>query len=161
MLGEFKLVVTGDDRSPIGRVLSCFQVWVNRKGLINLSFNGPRFTWNHGIKLQRRKSARLDRELADMSWQQRFLEARVTHCPHAYSDHYPVLLNTQGNEVRPVGERPFRFEAAWLSHRHFLKLTKDNLNKGSSWLETIAKFTKRSSKTVEHGGRQWNMEGFW
>lgn len=92
--------------------------------MIELDFVGPRFTWSHGNSVETRRSARLDRALCDEGWRRRFPEAFVKHCAHGYSDHSPVLLQRQPHAVERMGDRPFRFQAAWLTHRQFMEFIK-------------------------------------
>ncbi|OMP07401.1 reverse transcriptase [Corchorus olitorius] len=56
-----------------------------------------------------------------------FPEAVVHHLPRIKSDHCPILLDLNGQITPRPALRPFRFEAAWLSHKHF----KDFL--GETW----------------------------
>lgn len=65
VMGDFNATLNEDERMPSGKPSSCFQEWVSSRGLIDLGYNGPKFTWNHERELQHRKSARLDRALVD------------------------------------------------------------------------------------------------
>lgn len=122
------------------------------EGLIDLGFAGPKFTWNHGSDVERRRSVRLDRALSNLNWQQSFPDATVIHCPHSHSDHCPLLLNTKPARSTPLGERPFRFEAAWFSHRGFMKFVEDNWSRGTLLPMAIEEFTSKI--------RKWNKEEF-
>lgn len=55
-----------------------------------------------------------------------FPEAQVTHCAHSYSDHTPILLHTGGMRQVRLGERPLRFQAAWLTHNKFKEFVSVN-----------------------------------
>lgn len=94
--------------------------------MADMGFIGPHFTWSHGNDVQQRKVARLDRAPADISWQQKYPEASVAHCAHAYSDHCPLLLCTKSARLAPMGVGPFRFEAACLSDKRFMEFTEKN-----------------------------------
>lgn len=89
--------------------------------MIELDFIGPKFTWSHGNSVDTRRLARLDRALCDEEWRKKFPEAFVTHCAHGYSDHSPILLQLRSNVADRIGDRPFRFQAAWLTHRQFME----------------------------------------
>lgn len=111
-MGDFNAILRADERAPSGRVSTCFADWVNEEGMIDLGFQGPRYSWNHGNDVQHRRSARLDRVLYEEELHRRFPSANITHCPHEYSDHCPLLLNMQAEERTRLGARPFRFQAA-------------------------------------------------
>ena len=76
--------------------------------LIDLGFNGPKFTWTN-----KRKSKsilkRLDRGWADSEWIQSFPNANLWYLPRITSDHCPILLKLH-NDPFIQGEKPFRFE---------------------------------------------------
>lgn len=101
--GDCNSVLISEERCLEGRSSTNFQEWVRRRGMIDLEFNGPRYTWSHGNDANQRKSARLDRALGDGDWQSLFPEATVIHCPHAYSDHCPILLRTQAKVRSTLG----------------------------------------------------------
>lgn len=62
------------------------------------------------------------------------------HCPNAYLETCPILLRTQANRTNSLGERPFRFEAVWFSHRELLRFTEANMikaNRGRKLLRSL------------------------
>lgn len=119
--------------------------------MVDLGFVGPKFTWNHGSDAAHRRSARLDKDLANTEWQQRFAEASLTHYTHAYSDHCP-LLRTTPVRSSALGERPFIFEATWLSDRRFMEFVEANWNKNIPLHAALNCFTAHV--------RKWNKEVF-
>lgn len=42
-----------------------------------------------------------------------FRYGNIRHLPHTFSDHYPILINIDGN-VRSKKQSSFKFEAWWL-----------------------------------------------
>lgn len=112
VMGDFNATLREDEWLSPGRPLSTFQEWVRSRGLVDLGYDGPEFTWSHGREINQRKAGRQDRVLADNNWLRKFLEASILHCTPAYSDHCPLLLNTHFNRGGSVGAQPFRFEAA-------------------------------------------------
>nr|GMC77844.1 uncharacterized protein LOC109150389 [Ipomoea batatas] len=122
------LMVAGDFNSVIDQTettnysafssqrCSDFKEWIHREGLIDLGFSGPKFTWLRGNSTGGAKGARLDRALCNLAWRNSFPKASVSHLPRISSDHTPLLLR-----VRPRGNNrilpPFRFQAAWLTHK--------------------------------------------
>nr|KYP33789.1 hypothetical protein KK1_045336 [Cajanus cajan] len=81
--------------------------------LIDMGCQGSPFTWRRGTVLER-----LDRVLANMSWQLDFPEVNVFHLHPLKSDHCLVLIKFNSSwNCRHL--RPFRFEAAWINHPMF------------------------------------------
>lgn len=74
----------------------------------------------------RRRFARLDIGLCDEKWMQLFPDATIKHLPRAYSDIFPILLLTERDDVRSLGRRPFRFQAARFVHLKFKEFIHDN-----------------------------------
>lgn len=93
LIGDFNCVLKNDERNSNSGASSNFMEWVERKGLIDLGYSGPRFTWQHSVNASSRKASRLDRALCDVEWRRRFHSANIRHLPHAYSNHCPLLLS--------------------------------------------------------------------
>lgn len=90
-------------------------------GLIDLGFSGCIFTWNYIVSVETRRSTMLDRAMCDDNWRRRLPDANVKHLAHSHSDHCPLLLRLQTNDATQVGDRPFKFQMAWLIHEDFFK----------------------------------------
>lgn len=60
--------------------------------------------------------SRLDRCLINMSWRIRYKEAFIQNLIPLKSDLKPLLLCFFSVKIRNMRRRPFRFEAAWLTH---------------------------------------------
>jgi exonuclease III len=76
------------------RRISAFHNCLDACNLLDLGFNGPRFTWTNkrdrGLVMER-----LDRFFCNPSWQHLFEESTVLHLPRVHSDHTPILLDTE------------------------------------------------------------------
>lgn len=123
MLGDFNCTLLDDERSSGFGASTCFRSWVGEKGLIDLGCTGSHFTWRHGLSIENRREARLDRGLCCVDWRSMFPVASVRHLRHTYSDHCPIILELHGRDQRSMEVRPLRFQAAWLLHKY------------SSWME--------------------------
>ncbi|XP_028117861.1 uncharacterized protein LOC114315447 [Camellia sinensis] len=67
---------------------------------------------------------RLDRALCNTEWRTMFSEATVRVLPRTYSDHSPLIVYTQCmHNLNPLN-RPFRFEAAWMTHLGLIDVIK-------------------------------------
>lgn len=87
--------------------------------MLVMEFIGNWYTWNHGANLESRSAVRLGRALCCDAWWTLFPSAIVRHLSHAHSDHCPLLMDLYGLRRRVLGERPFKFQAAWLRHKDF------------------------------------------
>ena len=73
---------------------------------------GHDFTWEKSRGTQRWVEEKLDRALANLRWNQLFLDACVLNEDMATSDHSDILLVLGDNQVKHY--RKFRFENAWI-----------------------------------------------
>lgn len=48
-----------------------------------------------------------------------FMNAVVRVLPRVKSDHHPILVNFRDDELPNMGNRPFRYQAAWQLHPEF------------------------------------------
>ncbi|KAJ7949855.1 reverse transcriptase [Quillaja saponaria] len=127
LLGDFNDTVSAEESSNplVVNRSNHFLSWINRNCLIDLSFYGPKFTWTNGRKGKALNRKRLDRGLCNSDWRVHFKEAFSQHLPRTRSDHYPVLLNVSGIAPSTAFNKPFRFEACWLSHLQFSDMVKN------------------------------------
>ncbi|KAL4298891.1 hypothetical protein AHAS_Ahas17G0046200 [Arachis hypogaea] len=103
------------DKAQIRR----FTEWIDRCSLIDLGFNGTKFTWRGPVwQNGERIFKRLDRALCNVDWRLRFQEAVVDTLPRVRSDHHPILIKCKGTHNHPR-EKPFRFEFMWMQHHDF------------------------------------------
>ncbi|XP_010484806.1 PREDICTED: uncharacterized protein LOC104763089 [Camelina sativa] len=156
MGGDFNTIVRLDERTGGNGRLSpdslSFGEWINANSLIDMGFKGNRYNWRRGRVAETFIAKLLDRILccpqARLKWQ----EAVVSHLPFMASDHAPLYLQlcpeVKGNPQR----RPFRFEAAWLSHRGFKELVSTSWNGELVTPEALQRLTTILQK--------WNREVF-
>ena len=89
--GDFNAILDCSENNggSIRRVGSCtkFKKWVDDWSIMDLGFEGPKFTWSHGLVLER-----LDRLLCNEAWLDLFPDSRVLHLARIKSDHRPILL---------------------------------------------------------------------
>lgn len=111
-VGDFNCVIHGEERNSGNGASSIFANWVVDRGLIDMGFSGPRFTWNHGASAEMRGLARLDRELCNADWRRIFPKATVKHLAYSYSNHCPLLIHLAPSEGNSLGQRAFHFQAA-------------------------------------------------
>lgn len=126
-----------------------FNHWIFQEGLIDMGFNGGRFTWMRGKESDTFKGARLDRALGSSEWMDMFPDTSVTHLPMFGSDHAPIRVTT--DTERDHHRRRFFFQATWPSHKSFGKVVSNNWNEGDSIMsnarhmaDVLAKWNKNT-----------------
>ncbi|KAM3681849.1 hypothetical protein ACJW31_12G029400 [Castanea mollissima] len=88
-------------------------------GLEDLGYHRYPFTWRNGRPGEAFIKLRLDRACASIEWKDQFPLAKVSHMQVTYSDHDPILLNTQGYAQQGHSRRKniHRFEERWVAHQ--------------------------------------------
>ena len=129
-----------------------FGNWIEANALIDLGFNGPPFTWSRGLNPATKKYARLDRGLCNQEWRVLFEEARVLHLIQNQSDHCPILIAPYGFVSPKQSTKPFKFQAAWLTHENFHDFLEEN------WDRTLPIYPHLSQLSTALS--TWNREVF-
>lgn len=83
---------------------------MNSMELMDLEFNGPKFTWR-GTRNGQLVEARLDRGLVNKQWLDLWPNTIVTHDIVLGSEHSPIIV--QGDPICGNGRWLFRFETYW------------------------------------------------
>ncbi|KAL0004758.1 hypothetical protein SO802_012319 [Lithocarpus litseifolius] len=85
--------------------------------LVDLGFQGNKYTWNNGQPGATFMQERLDQACALVEWQEIFSHVKVSHLQASYSDHIPILIN--GTSLDQRGRRkkiPRQFKMKWPSN---------------------------------------------
>ena len=106
LLGDFNDMISEEEKLgglPVNRThIAAFRNCLDKCGLIDLGFHGPRFTWtNKSPVWQSTIKERLDRGLGNADRTLLFPTAEIHHLPRVKSDHYPIMLNTNPSEPKP------------------------------------------------------------
>lgn len=88
-------------------------------GLIDLGYTGADFTWDDSKSTKRKVFKRLDRVLMNQDGHLKWTNAHVRHLARFSSDHSLILLSLDSSLACKSERRPFRFEAAWMTHSDF------------------------------------------
>ncbi|XVF61958.1 hypothetical protein PTKIN_Ptkin08bG0177100 [Pterospermum kingtungense] len=94
-------------------LLRGFQEAVTDYDLCDLPLHGYPFTWAHSKGSLQEVKERLDHSLVSSAWLEPFSNFRLTNLSTPFSEHSPLLLDTDVSFVTQ-GPRSFRFENAWL-----------------------------------------------
>ncbi|XP_074290822.1 uncharacterized protein LOC141617528 [Silene latifolia] len=113
---------------------------------------GPMHTWARGNNVETRQGARLDRALCNSDWSELFEDALVRHIPALAFDHCPLLISPNGFAPLAAVNRPFRFQACWLTHEKFKEFIEENWSQHGVF---PARLEQLSSKLQD-----WNQQVF-
>lgn len=102
-----------------------FNEWIDELHLLELEFSGASHTWSRGLSPETRQSGRLDRALCNDAWCLMFDQAHVRHLPAVQSDHSPLFISPNGFVPIQDINKPFRFQATWLTHEQFHEFVHD------------------------------------
>ena len=83
--------------------------------LMDLGFEGSKFTWSKHFDSGVSIWERIDRCLVNNSWFMRFRGSRVYHLSCTSTDHIPIFISLSGLNS-PIWKKNFRFEQMWLSN---------------------------------------------
>nr|KYP43188.1 hypothetical protein KK1_035380 [Cajanus cajan] len=126
VLGDFNEIMLSTKcrggRFSVSRASQFLEV-LNDCNLLDMGAKGLRFTWyrnQHGVVLAKR----LDRVVCNVAWQAMFPEAYDENLCRVYSDHCPLLLRREGSRDNSH-DRPFRFQAAWATHKDFERVVRE------------------------------------
>ncbi|XP_031120944.1 uncharacterized protein LOC116024184 [Ipomoea triloba] len=140
--GDFNSVITREDTDNYttfsSQRSSDFAEWIHSEDLVDMGYNGPKFTWVKTFSSGVAKSARLDRAFCNVQWLQLFPEASVSHLPRVASDHAPMLIRVAPRTpiVRPF---PFRFQAAWFTNTGLYEIVRTTWNPNIDFCTNITR----------------------
>ncbi|KAA3483062.1 reverse transcriptase [Gossypium australe] len=75
--------------------MEAFHRTLEDRSLGDIGFSGSWFTWERGQTLERNIREIIDRGVAMNSWIQNFPNYLLRHLPHSFSDHCPLLIETE------------------------------------------------------------------
>ncbi|XP_017647917.1 uncharacterized protein LOC108488122 [Gossypium arboreum] len=130
--------------------------------LVDVGFFSTWFTSEGGNLSETNIQELLDRGVATIDWISLFLEVKVQHLVHSFSDHCLLLINTKMGKDR-LRSNTFKLEAWWVLEDIFFKEVKrlwglssgrllqklDNLKKGlSQWARKIQMNRRRRRQAL-------------
>ncbi|XP_039132268.1 uncharacterized protein LOC120269046 [Dioscorea cayenensis subsp. rotundata] len=117
LIGDFNTVVSlnefqGGSHIYYRRKARIFSDFINLNNLLDVNFNGSRFTWYNNQRGASRKWARLDRCLLNPCGAGLLSTYHIKHLSRLYSDHAPLILTLTPRF--PFKKKVFRFDNYWL-----------------------------------------------
>ncbi|XP_074337494.1 uncharacterized protein LOC141674688 [Apium graveolens] len=126
-LGDFNDLISIDEKSGGNQhsrsLIEGFVQTVDDCGLLDLGFEGEKFTWERCHGKYNWVQERLDRGLANRSWCELFPFAVVKVLEVSTSDHLPLFLQLNKQVFVPRVNH-FKFENIWLKESEFINLVK-------------------------------------
>jgi hypothetical protein len=119
--GDFNEVLSQNEHiGPRDRTeaqISAFRDCLQDCELMDLGFEGPKFTWNNRQDCDTNIKVRLDRAVSNGHFSQVFQNCSVENLITTSSDHYAILVSLKGSSrvtTQHSVQQGFRFEAMWL-----------------------------------------------
>ncbi|XP_075645458.1 uncharacterized protein LOC142616504 [Castanea sativa] len=128
-----------------------FKECLDKCNMVDMGFNGPRFTWSNRRDVNNLIQERIDRFFTNPSWCLLYPNAKVSHLTRFHSDHCPVLLETSPRKAVHLS-RPFRLQSFWLSDLSFPSVVSQAWRQPRKLPEAMEKFSKEASS--------WNKNHF-
>lgn len=145
---DFNEVLVEEDKYR-GRMISTnrsllFKECLDTCNMVDLGFNGPRFTWTNWRDIFDLVQERIDRFFANPSWCTNFPNAKVTHLTHCLSDHCMVLLESNPSSGVHL-PKPFMFHSFWLSDLSFPCIVSEAWGQALPLQTAIDRFAKKAT----------------
>ena len=118
-IGDFNEIVKAEEKtsgaSRLVRQMVAFREALDFCGFRDLGYVGSPFTWCNNQFNVAVTWIRLDRGVATPSWTEMFPSIRVHHIEGSLSDHTPLWVCLDNEQVRFYKtRRPLKFEAVWM-----------------------------------------------
>lgn len=152
--GDFNVITAVNEKfggsKPSSKRIHEFNCLLNDCNLLDLGFNGPKYTWSNCRKNDLILE-KLDRFMANPSWIAHFPNSIVTHLPRTTFDHCPIMINLNLNQIQRT--KFFKLESMWLNHPMFDSLV--DLNWPNSSLNYLASINQTIAAIFT-----WNQNTF-
>ncbi|XP_026437705.1 uncharacterized protein LOC113335903 [Papaver somniferum] len=158
VIGDFNFILHDNEKystQPLDNIeANIFSNKIVDLDLNDLGSVGFPFTWSNKRSGHALTEHRLDRGLANEPWLLLHPNSTVTNILAIFSDHHPILLNTNPNWR--TGKIPFKFFGPWLDHKDCKDIVTEcwqrNLSGSSAFI--IA----RKLKDIKLKLKVWNKE---
>lgn len=122
-IADFNEVLRYDEHDGIGQrsqtQINGFRDAVDVCGLVDLGYQGRKWTFEKKVAGGSFTRVRLDRALGSVEWCELFPLAAVQHLTAATSDHSPIMLKLDSSETTSA-PKMFRYETMWDTHADLL-----------------------------------------
>ncbi|KAJ0094336.1 hypothetical protein Patl1_15029 [Pistacia atlantica] len=161
VVGDFNVIREDSERvgghpRPI-RAMEEFNNCIDHCGLLDMQVTGRRLSWCNGHEGHTRSWARLDRALINIHYANRFPSACFEYLNRKTSDHCPMLIHAQKQEVG-YGPHPFRFQNMWVTHTEFRRCVEEVWKEPTNFVG-LSRLAEKLKKT-KFALRAWNRKVF-
>ena len=160
IIGDFNVIASSNEKLGgreynITKSLEFINI-IETCGLVDMGYNGQKFTWCNHRKDGARIWKRLDRGMINDQWLEKMPYSSITHLPSLGSDHCPLLMDVRDINANII--RYFKFLNYWTDSDTFLasvkKCWKRKVVGNPMWI-FHAKL-KRLTKTL----REWSKQEY-
>ena len=161
-LGDFNDIILQDEKMggnprAMRKILN-FQCFVADCELMDLGYNGYRFTWCNNREGENIIRERIDRAFGNIHLREMFPHMQVFNVDPSGSDHHLLHVNCCYKGVKKA--RSFRFEPMWVKHSDYLSTIKRGWNYNDVFADSkITSFLTRLSQCKEALWR-WSKKEF-
>lgn len=153
-MGDFNDLMTADEKEGGQRhprnLLSGFSEAISDCELVDLGYEGDKFTWERFRGTDKWVVERLDRGFANKDWIDLFPSAVVQVHEISTSDHKPIFLQLNRRVYMPK-ERRFRFENLWIRENECRNIIQECWNKRGAY-DLMGKLNECCLKLEKWGG---------
>jgi len=159
-IGDFNAIIRAHEHRgfspPAALPMAEFLEWSNNDNFIHLPTRGVQFTWANGREGRRYTEKRLDRALCNNLLLDVCTSISVTTMLKLQSDHFPILVTFQTNEVSVPHQ--FKFLKMWILHEECKNII------ASSWRENVVGCSmfvlSQKLKSLKIKLKTWNKNVF-
>ncbi|KAL9671942.1 hypothetical protein QQ045_009516 [Rhodiola kirilowii] len=119
-------------------------------GLMDLEYEGSKFTYSNKRQGLDEIQCRLDRAVGNDLWVHNYPNSIIQHLVSHHSDHCPLLLNIDEGEI--VQERPFRFESMWMRDAGLVEIVNNSWNFSGNMHDKLSQLSQQL--------KAWNKKSF-
>ncbi|XP_060195055.1 uncharacterized protein LOC132624268 [Lycium barbarum] len=144
-----------------------FAECIDSCGMLDVGFNGSRYTWCNNWRPNKRIWMRLDRVFINDDWATKYANNSVRHLARIGPDHRSLLFKCENGQV--CGPKYFKFLDFWTTQNYFLEVVRmdwsKNITENPMWilqnkLKSVAKrLSAWSREEISDAKIKWFEEG--
>ncbi|KAH0661803.1 hypothetical protein KY284_026734 [Solanum tuberosum] len=126
--GDFNVIISEEEKVgglefTLNEAID-FASFISSNALSEVPFSGSKYTWWNGQIEEACIFKRWDRILMNQEFLEVFPSSEVQHLIRQGSDHAPLHLSYNNDEVPII--KPFKFMNVWSKHQQFIKIVEDS-----------------------------------
>ncbi|XP_058784639.1 uncharacterized protein LOC131659467 [Vicia villosa] len=129
-IGDFNAIIeSGEykgDSCTASIPMKEFLSWSDSNHLVHVPTMGNQYTWNNCKKGKKLIEKRLDRAMCNFKWIGSCIKTSCHTLTKANSEHYPILLNFNFNDIKYISQ--FKFKSMWTNHSDCMEIVGETWN---------------------------------